>query len=256
MATKVQHPTYLKKLFAPLEKKAQKNGLQAINVFLKKKKITPSQIDLPSSTLNILKTKPCILIINHPHYIEFLLALTQMPKRQDIFLLITDSCLGLIPSLDKNLVPVHIQHHGPDNLPPKKIDLGRIFFFTPAQKTLQEAHDYNRQSIDLAAKKVNDGGVLFVCPQGLRTQNGKWFDGIGFIISKIKKNKEIYLINVHVKGTSSWDILRILPFLSKFLPQLKIYFSQPFSVKKYLSQKPKEITKSLEKKYNIWSKVF
>ena len=185
MATNVQHPTYLKKLFAPLDKKAQKNGLQALNVFLKKKKITPSQIDLPPATLNILKTKPCILIINHPHYIEFLLALTQMPKRQDIFLLITDSCLGLIPSLDKNLVPVHIQHHGPDNLPPKKIDLGRIFFFTPAQKTLQEAHDYNRQSIDLAAKKVNDGGVLFVCPQGLRTQNGKWFDGIGFIVSKI-----------------------------------------------------------------------
>jgi hypothetical protein len=256
MSSHVQHPTYLKKLFAPLEKKAQKNGLQAIKFFLKKKNIIPHQVDLPLSTLKTLQTKPCILIINHPHYIEFLLALTQLPKRQDIFLLITDSCLGLIPSLDKNLIPVHIQHHGPDNLPPKKIDFGRLFFFTPAQKTIKEAHDYNRKSIDLAAKKVNDGGILLVCPQGLRTQKGRWFNGIGFIVSKIKKNQDICLINVYIKGTSSWDILRTLPFLHKFLPKLKIRFSLPFSAQKYLGKNPKQITKILEKKYNDWSSVF
>jgi hypothetical protein len=256
MTNKVKHPLYLKKFFYPIEKEARKNGLNAINKFLKNKKISPHQISFSTSTLNTLRTKPCILMINHPHYIEFLLTLVSLPERQDIFLVITDSCLGLVPSLDKNLIPVHIQHHGPDNLPLKKIDFGRLFLFTPARKTDQEAHDYNRKNINLGAKKVNDGGILLICPQGLRVKGGRWFDGIGFIVSKMKKNKDIHLINVFIKGTSSLDILRVFPLFHKFLPKIKINFSQAFSVKKYFNKQPKEITKILEKKYNNWVKNF
>lgn len=251
---KVKHPAYLKYFFSFIEKDARKNGIKSISNFLKKIKLKPQEIILPSKTLEVLKEKPCILITNHPHYIEFLLTLTNIPYRKDIFIVITDSCLDLIPSLDKHLIPVHIQHHGPENVPKKIIDFGRIFFFTPAQKNIEESRAYNRKNIDLGVKKVNKGGILLICPQGLRESGGRWFDGIGFIVSKLDIKKDVNLINVYVKNTSRLDILRIIPFMSKFLPQLKIAFSQPFSFKKYLDKKPKEITKLLEKKYNNWSK--
>ena len=256
MSKSVQHPAYLKKLFSFIEKDAKKNGINAVQNFFKKTKVIPKSFFLSQETFKILKTKPCIVIVNHPHYIEFLVAVNNLPQRKDMFLVITDSCLGLIPSLDKNLIPVHIQHHGPENIVPKKIDFGHIFFFTPAKKTPQEITDYNRKNIDIGVKKVNDGGVLLICPQGLKAKGGSWFNGIGFIVSKMKKEKEIYIINTHIEGTSPWDIFRVIPFASKFLPKIKIAFDKPLLVKEIINKKPKEIKKYLEKKYNKWVKSF
>lgn len=90
---------------------------------------------------------------------------------------------------------------------------------------------------------------------GRRAVDNRWFSGIGYLLKGAKTDKKIYVVMAYIQGTSDLDYLRIIPGLSKFLPEIKVTFNYPQEVNDILDKNPKEITSILEEEYNDWIKL-
>jgi hypothetical protein len=114
-----------------------------------------------------------------------------------------------------------------------------------------EEHAKNINSIDLAIKKVKDGGLVIIFP-GRRSRDGHWFSGVGHLIKGLGRNSNAHIIKVYVEGTSNADYLRMLPLLGKFLPTITIHYSLSTPVSSFFEDDGKKIAAKLETKYNQW----
>ncbi|MDP4011870.1 MAG: 1-acyl-sn-glycerol-3-phosphate acyltransferase [Candidatus Roizmanbacteria bacterium] len=194
----------------------------------------------------ILKEKPCIIIANHPHDAEVVTILSALPNhRDDISLIINYRMMGIVSELDRYCIPVYIEHHiDPIKRYPR---IGKLIALTNPKQLFDEKYEHqrNRESIDEVAKRINDGGMVLLFP-GKRAGTNRWFSGVGHLTSKIKKNAGAYIIPIYVTGTSDMDILRMIPFGGRILPQIDMTFFEPIPVSSLLSFHPKEITKKLQ----------
>jgi len=60
----------------------------------------------------------------------------------------------------------------------------------------------------------------------------------------------------HVSGTSSWDFIRILPFVGKIMPKFKIEFSDALSAENFTGNNGRLISLKLQNVYDRWSLPF
>jgi hypothetical protein len=202
--------------------------------------------------IKILTENAGLIIANHPYEAETIALIAALPKRPDAYLVVNKIYQGLMPLVDKHMIPVHIRHHY--HKKNKQYSLNRfieILHKTP-MLTEEEEHHHNRKSIAEAANKIKKGGLVIIYP-GKRHDNGKWYDGVGHLVNQIGYSKNTSIIFVHAQGTSNWDYLRMLPFTGKLLPKVTLNFSTAYAINKFNSQKPKKIRENLEIAYNNWA---
>lgn len=213
-------------------------------------------IDLPSDTKKTLKKDKVLVICNHPSQVDVLLLLAALPHRSDIYLVIMHRLLSILPAIDKHLIPVYISHRINDfSKPDWKFNLLRKIHFSP-EYTKEIAHQKNIKNIALATKRLDQGHLLCLFPAG-GSENGKDFlPGVGFVINNLKDAKNTKLVMAHVGGTSTWDYLRLIPFISRFLPRFRINFSGVFSASDFSLNNPKMTAKNLQDHYENWSEQF
>lgn len=198
----------------------------------------------------VLENDPLILISNHPSEIEVLIYLSLFKTRKDVYLVANHNFLKILPSIDRQIIPVYIIHR----LTQSSFNLKfRIFkHIHEAQHFSKEiSHQKNVDSILNAAKKVSNGAVVIIFPAADES-DGHFLSGIGHMIKNLTNKSRAKLVMAHVSGTSNLDFLRIIPFVNRFLPKIKINFAKPINISKYSKQEAKLITSEVEKDYFKW----
>jgi 1-acyl-sn-glycerol-3-phosphate acyltransferase len=200
---------------------------------------------------DVLKNGSGIIVANHPAEADVLAILASIKQRNDFYLIINSNLTKIIPELDKNLIPVYINN---------KLSLffdGRFktwvlsLFHKFEQFSKEKEKEKNIESIKLAIKKINQGGLVIIFPDG-GNKKKDWFNGIGYLIHGIKNKKNKFIIRTRIEGTSNWDYLRLIPFLGKLLPKFRVSFCQPLKMSLVKKDNPKTTTNQLENKYWTW----
>jgi hypothetical protein len=203
-------------------------------------------------TISILKNNPVILAANHPSEADVLILLAALEERKDNNLIINSIFTKVLPNLDKNLIPVHINSRLMEkNKFNIRLRLLKKLHNTETLMAVDE-HKKNIESINNAIEKLNQGGLVAIFPGG-GGEKGKWFSGVGYLAKGVKNLNKTYFINAYIEGTSIWDFLRIIPFVSKLMPPFKISIDEPKTIKHLQLLGPKEASLVLESEYNSWT---
>jgi len=201
-----------------------------------------------------LEKEPTIVICNHPSEAEVLILLSAMDKRDDVHLVANHSFLNILPSLDKHVIPVYIVHRlVADQLNLKFRLLQKIHSAEEFSK--EESHQKNIESINKAAEMVSKGGLVIIFPAA-GEEEGRFLAGIGHMVKGLGNKSKAKLVMAYVRGTSTFDYLRLIPLLNRFMPKIQIDFASPISIAKYKSEQAREIAKEIETDFYSWSKKF
>ena len=245
------------KIVKDFDEDIKKYGLQQATKNLVKRHHGKLRIgQLSKNTAYVLQNKPVIVVGNHPFEIETYAIFASLPKRDDIYLIMSANFVGFLPHLDKHLIPVFVNHHAVREKASKFSGrvanfIGRTMKFPEKQARLK-----NKESIEHAANKINKGGLVILFPEGFRGKGGKWFSGIGHLIKKVGHNNDAYVVKAYVHGTSDLDYLRLIPIINRFLPIVSVYYSEPQKITDILKKdsEAKIIKDKLETEYNNWIK--
>jgi hypothetical protein len=214
-------------------------------------------IHMPPETAKVLKSSGSIVAFNHPYEIETYIVQACVPNRRDLIMIATANILSVAPDLKPYLIPVWVDHTA------KKEKRGKLsgkiakIFSLRQDLNPNEAHLNNIQSITKAANHVSGGGVIFIAPEGFRGKGGRWFFGIGHLISQVEQKNDSYYISCFISGTSNLDWLRLIPLINRLYPPIHVYFSQPQKLMDIIvkNDHPKKIALGLETQYRLWSKT-
>lgn len=245
----------IKNVINKFDKEVQESGFQkALLQILIKTGTNINVINKTDNLTRILKENRVIIVAKHPFEIGILALIASLENRKDLNLIITSSLMNIGNNIDKHLIPVHIYNK---EISGKKFHLKlrilKKLYQTPCLSR-EEEHQKNIKSISLAIEKLNLGGLVTIFPDG-GSNNGKWFNGIGYLINGVKDKNNAFVIKASIQGSSNWDYFRILPGFSKLLPKLKVKFSEPILMESYKDMDPKAITANLESDYKNWEKT-
>lgn len=206
------------------------------------------------ATYRILQKKPVVVIANHPNQSDVFSLLASLPPRKDAFIVAINEIKGLVPHLDRFLIPVFIKHQRPFSFKERTLNRLLSFFYPTPRLSPQKAHQKNILSIKKSSRTVEKGGLVAFFP-GIREANGHWKPGLGYLLKNLNR-KDVYIVRVYIKGTSYFDYLRFFPLLGKFLPTMEVYFSKPKLVYRTinLNMNAREIVAGLEDQYSNWAK--
>lgn len=200
-----------------------------------------------------LKNEPVILISNHPSQAEVLVLLGLLEKRNDAYLIADHSFLDILPGINKNIIPVYINHR----LDCKHKDSWKFNLLTRFHQSecfkQDESHRKNIESISLATEKINHGSLVMIFP-AVGELGGKFLSGLGYMIKNLENPKKVKIVMVHVRGTSTWDYLRLIPVVRNFLPKVYITFANPIPADKFMTSEAKIISENVEREYYGWVK--
>lgn len=206
-----------------------------------------------SDTIAILQHKAVVVVANHPYDSDVVALFASLPARQDSYLIINVQFVGICPSLDPHLIPVYIKHHRDKR---NRLKLQGKFLSslhpTPTYSPAEE-HKRNRESIALASRKLINGNLVVIFP-GRRSNTGRWFSGVGHMISQVPVLRDVYVIVSHIQGTGNRDYLRLIPGLRRILPPITVHLSAPLCMGNIINgnRDGKYITSVLEERYNRW----
>ena len=125
-----------------------------------------------------------------------------------------------------------------------------------------QATQLNARSLRSAGEIVANGGLVTVCPEGTRSKNEKWQNGVAAVVKVAKnqlafKNKEGYIVMCDVGGVSLKNYLidRASNYLTKLSPykNIKVKYSEPIPMSEINTDLPgDEIVNQLENRYKNW----
>lgn len=218
-------------------------------------KITGSKlkvINKESRLKSVFKNDPVIVVANHPAMTDVITLVAAEEPRKDSHLVISSNFLGMLSNLDKHLIPVYVNHRLLDKQDPFNglIKLFRKIHWSK-NYSLKISHQKNVESMKKAGLIIKGGGMVSMFPGG-GGKNGEWFTGIGYLINDAISNKKTKIVMAYSEGTSPWDLIRLIPGISRLMPKFRITFSPDESAFSYNGMEPKDITESLKNKYNLW----
>lgn len=200
--------------------------INAVKRLQKTLKIPIRIIVLPKETLKLLTNGAGLLLSNHDSDAEPAAIVASLPDRKDLYLVGSHRLPEKIPNLAQYILPVNVDHLR--KLSNKKSLTTIVGRLRRSPKNIRGIMKGNLKSIREAAIKVNDGGMVIIFPQGVHTED-KWQSGVNWITKKIT-NPDAKIVFAYVANTSHWDYLRFFPILRRFLPDIKVYFSEPMEI--------------------------
>lgn len=240
-----------RKILRPINLKIESQGMFVTLKNILKKCSRGFEIKLPETTEKTLKKERVLLICNHPAQADVLMLLAAIPPRKNAFLVVTHGLMSILPAINKHLIPVYISRYMKGN---PKVDwkyrlLKKIHDI--AEYSPEEARQKNMQSLDLAAKRIDNGSLVGIFPTG-GAESRNFYPGVGNIIKNLKNREKTNIVMAHVSGTSSWDFFRIIPLLNKAFPKLKIQFSNPLKASNFTGENGRVIAQKLQEAYVRW----
>jgi len=246
----------LRSILRPINHNLKLHGLSSTINGIVQKVSRNFTINIPQNTKKVLKNDRVLLICNHPAQADVLLLMAAIPPRQKTYIIAMNGLWSILPAINKYLIPVYIGHRvDAHSRPDWKLNLFKKFHYFP-QYSKEIAHQKNIKSIALAAQKINEGSLVGIFPAG-GSENGRDFlPGVGHLVKNLKYPKKTKIVMAYVSGTSSWDFIRIFPFIGKILPEFKIEFSDPISADNFTGDNGRHISLQLQNVYDRWSLPF
>ena len=200
------------------------------------------------SLKQIVSTKPVLLIANHEHELETVALAAALPPRNDTYAIGVQALCLLGDGFSKHIIPVYVRPESTSKSEMKLVSrIGRLLGLST--NIPQDAHEFNRKSIDRAARLLSTGALVVIFPSGARKEN-RWHSGVGHLISKINPAADAFIVMSRISGTSELDLLRLSSTLGRFFPPLKVKFAQPIPLNQYRQiNDPKKIKAHLYQKY-------
>lgn len=246
----------VKKILRPINHNLKVHGLSSTLKNIVEKVSRNFTVNIPKSTKKSLKNDPVLLICNHPSQADVLLLLAAVPPRPKIFLIIMHGLSSILPAIGKYLIPVYITHRLNDKA---KNDWKYHFFkkihFIP-EYSKEIAHQKNLKSIARASQKIDEGSLVAIFPAGGSENGHDFLPGVGHLIKNLKYPEKTKIVMAYVSGTSTWDFLRIFPFVKYFLPKFKIEFSDSIPADNFSGDNGRLISLQLQNVYDRWSLPF
>lgn len=243
-------------LVRELDQNIGRFGLQVgTRRFLEQKGAAIQVSNLNPTVYEILQNRPAILISNHPFSLEPLILCAASPSRKDFFMTGNTFFKGICKNLDEHLVPLFIRHKFFDR---QQRVLSKVMNFLHPYEVFdafQEAR-LNIESLRLAARKIGEGGLVVIFPGASAIPgNEQWQSGVGLILRQLRLRREndVSLIMAYIKGTSTRDYLRLIPWMQSFFPPFCVTFSEPRNIADIeLTDKSSLIARDLEIQYKNW----
>jgi len=242
------------KLFRDFDKSAGENGIhKAVADVIKRTKTRIIVHGLIKETIEILKSKPLILVANHPYDFELILLIAALPKRDDIFTIVASDLMGAGPNTSSYFIPVFIHKYFDKGSHKLSVKVAKLLHLGPRFSPSIE-HRKNIESLEYAVSKVKNSGLVIIFPEGILKTGSSWFPGIGYLVRAIYEKRNAFYARAYIQGTSFFDILRLIPIVRRFFSPINVYFDRPREISFFINAKddPKEITKNLQADYNRW----
>jgi len=242
------------KLFRDFDKSAGENGIhRAVTDIIKKTKTRIIVHGLIKDTIEILKSKPVILVANNPYDFELILLIAALPKRADIFTIAGSDLMGAGPNTSSYFIPVFIHKYIDKGSHKLSVKVAKLLHLGPRFSPSIE-HKKNIENIEHAVSKVKAGGLVLIFPEGILKKGSPWFSGIGYLLNAFGRESNAFYVRTYIQGTSHFDIFRLTPIVKKLFSPLNVYFDRPKELPFVINAKedPKEITKNLQADYNRW----
>ena len=245
----------LKNLTESIDSDIERYGVNKTMAGLIKKCGTELKIVNKTQELNVvLKSKPVVIVANHPAQADVLAILAALPYRHDLKMVSIAYLLKICKKFDKHLIPVYIFNRLVSNGERGNLEILKKISNLP-QYTYEEERRKNVESIKVAGRTLKKGGLVVIFPAG-GSKNNKWLNGIGYMIKNSEKKTGVCVVKAFIEGTSRWDYFRIIPFIGRLMPKFKVTFSEARDVSVYLSENPKTTTTNIEADFNSWSDQF
>jgi hypothetical protein len=216
---------------------------------------TRVEVDCSNETAAILRNGSGLLVSNHPKYVEPIPLFAALPNRTDFYLMGNTLWKNLSDGFDKQLLPVYVRHHMFDEGNQLFLKILEYLHYYPALSPSQE-EIANFVSLRNTSRLINKGGIVGVFPlAGSRIHgdfNEEWFPGVGIIANLLDQPEQKHLINCHISGTSSRDVLRALPVAGKLLPDFKVRLSAAMKINSILSNNARATTQNMQSQYQDW----
>lgn len=203
-------------------------------------------------TREILNQKPVIVAFaNHISEFDPFFVLAALSEREDVHIVMDSRYQNISKSFDRHVIPVYISNNESEE-GERALSALKIWFFRKfhsfSKIDPQKEHELNVKSIKTAAKKIDSGELVIISPGGAR----EWYSGIGHLIKDVENKEDSYLVKAHIKGATKLDMLRLIPFLSLFLPKVEIIFSAPQKLSEFEGQEGKNISNTIKGGYYNW----
>jgi hypothetical protein len=196
----------------------------------------------------VLKNNKVLVICNHPAQADVPILLSNLVPRDDAYIVASHHYLNLLPNVDKQVIPVYITHRENSNGWKFRL-LNRL---NPVKIHSQnEAHQKNIESINRATQKINDGGLVVIFP-ATKEKYDHFMAGVGHIIKNLKIPTDVEIVMAYVEGTSAKDYFRLIPYLNKVMPALRLTFSETYPASEVWDNDARISSKNLEKRYLDW----
>ncbi len=242
------------KIFRDFDKSAGENGIhKAVTDVIRRTETKLIVHGLIKDTIEILKSKPVILVASHTFDFEVLLLIAALPKRENIFTIAASDLMGAGPNTNSYIIPMFIHKYFDKGSHKLSVKVAKLLHLGPRFSPADE-HRKNVENINYAATKVKNGGLVINFPDGILKKGSPWLSGIGYLLRDIYKKRNAFYARAYIQGTSSFDILRLIPIVRRFFPAINVYFDRPREVAFVINAKEdaKEITKKLQTDYNRW----
>lgn len=246
------------KLFWDFDKSAGEKGIHnAVADIIKRTKTKIVVHGLTKETIDTLKNKPVILVANHPYDFELILLIAALPKRDNIFTIVSSDLMGSGPNTSSYFIPMFIHKYFNEGRHKLSVRFSKLFHLGPRFSPLIE-HKKNIENLEHAESIVKDKGLVIIFPEGILKTGSPWFLGIGYLLTSVYKKSNGFYARAYIKGTSYFDILRLIPIIRGFFPPVNVYFDSPRDLSIVLKNNddPKKITKNLQDEYNEWVDLF
>lgn len=241
----------LKRIVESFDQSAEKIGLHetAANFLARLKCRVNISYESPE-TIEILRDKPTIVIATHNKgKTEGLPLVASLPPRDDLYILGSAGYMTWGNSFRKFLLPMYISNKSTGGLVAKFLTKTE---FESANAGSKENFDKNLASLEEGARKLDEGHQLIIFPDGNRVgkkqRKGIWHYGIGYLLSKLPKSSNTYIVMAKV-GNPHLQITKGSLF------GIDVKFSEPIRISDLLNQpelsspSPRLITGILEAKY-------
>ena len=229
------------------EKKAKNQGVPYASMIL----LRHLGIDTIEIKGEIPASGPLLIISNHPGAVDSIVIFATV-YRKDFYKVVLKEHFVLGNTIESQMIPIYRGRTKRDQLIKQFLQL-----YIPQLKDLPslEIRRRNRESITLAAKRINQKHAVVIFPEGSagkRMQGKRWKIGVGYLAEQVIEPRA-QIIFAYISGTHKLDILRYLHRSIRNLlfrkKTVSVTFSKPELLKKYITGTPRDTAIALEKRF-------
>ena len=204
----------------------------------------------------ILEKNPVLVVATHPYLMDPVNLIGSLPEsRKDTSVVGNTAFQSLGDNFSDHVIPIY--RSGNNYHVEGRALLWRKYGLPQEEHTFYEAGKLNKQSIDMAAQRINEGGIVIFLPDG-STEGKEWYPGVGELVKQIGRDDARVVFAVAEKPRMR-DYVRASSKVARYLPPATshVFYSQPHLIEEFASSgdKRQAITQNLKQTYESFVQV-